>query len=215
MFLTADDILKLVLAVVIGGLIGAEREFRDKSAGFRTLIFICTGAALFTLLSIKVSSPNGTDPARIAANIVSGVGFLGAGTILRGASEGSVIGLTTAATIWLTAALGMAAGAGEFLLAGAATGVVLAVLWLFPVVEGWIDNLREVRTYEVHLPFTPDSLAQMQAAIAACGLRIKHVQRAKHTKGLVYTWRLVGRPHSHEALVEKLLASPEVESFRY
>ncbi len=119
MIITAEDALRIVLALVAGGAIGLEREFRDKAAGFRTLIFICVGAALFTLLSAKLSG--GSDGTRIAANIVSGVGFLGAGVILR--EGGRVVGLTTAAAIWLTAALGMALGGGYYLVGG----LVLAV----------------------------------------------------------------------------------------
>jgi putative Mg2+ transporter-C (MgtC) family protein len=75
------DVIKLLVAILIGGLIGAEREFRDKAAGFRTIIFICVGAALFTMYSIKIGG--GEDPVRIAANVVSGVGFLGAGYYVR------------------------------------------------------------------------------------------------------------------------------------
>ncbi|HQN43268.1 MAG TPA: MgtC/SapB family protein, partial [Anaerolineaceae bacterium] len=97
MYLQPEDLLKIVLAVLVGGLIGIEREYRDKAAGFRTLIFICVGAALFTILSVRLAGDK--DPTRIAASIVTGVGFLGAGVILR--DGGRVIGLTTAAAIWL------------------------------------------------------------------------------------------------------------------
>ena len=96
----SEDIFKILLAIGIGGAIGLEREYRDKAAGFRTLIFICVGATLFAMLSSKLAGDR--DPTRIAANIVSGVGFLGAGVILR--DGGRVVGLTTAATIWLVAA---------------------------------------------------------------------------------------------------------------
>jgi putative Mg2+ transporter-C (MgtC) family protein len=109
-----EDLLKIILAVAAGGLIGMEREFRDKAAGFRTLIFICIGAALFTILSSALAPSS--DPNRIAAGMISGVGFLGAGVILR--EGGRVTGLTTAATIWLTAAIGMALGGGKYMLAG-------------------------------------------------------------------------------------------------
>ncbi|MCJ7512079.1 MAG: MgtC/SapB family protein [Anaerolineales bacterium] len=102
MFLIPEDLLKLGLAVMAGGLIGIEREYRDKAAGLRTLIFICLGAALFTILSSRLAGDN--DPTRIAAGIVAGVGFLGAGVILR--EGGRVVGLTTAAAIWHTTALG-------------------------------------------------------------------------------------------------------------
>src|SRR5512138_2976902 len=128
MIVSPEDILKICLALVAGGLIGIEREFRDKAAGFRTLIFICVGAALFTIFSTKLAGDR--DPTRIAANIVSGVGFLGAGVILR--DGGRVIGLTTAATIWLTAALGMGIGGGEYLLVAIGVVITLVVLWVFP-----------------------------------------------------------------------------------
>ena len=109
-----DILIKLAAAVLVGGLIGAEREFRDKAAGFRTIIFIALGSTLFTVFSSLLAGQE-NDPARIAANIVTGIGFLGAGAIMR--DGGRVAGLTTAATIWLTAALGMGIGSGRILLA--------------------------------------------------------------------------------------------------
>src|SRR5512133_3601325 len=137
MLLDPENLLKLLLALLVGGLIGMEREFRDKAAGFRTMICICLGATLFTILSSLLGQPD--DVTRIASEIVTGVGFLGAGAILRGPA-GSVTGLTTAATIWLVAALGMAIGGGAYLLALATTAAVLLVLWVFPLLEARIDN---------------------------------------------------------------------------
>ena len=96
-----DALLKLLLAMIVGGLIGFEREYRDKAAGLRTIIFICLGATVFTMLSLRLGEQD--DITRIAANVVSGVGFLGAGAILQ--SSGRVTGLTTASTIWLAAAV--------------------------------------------------------------------------------------------------------------
>lgn len=134
------ELLKVLLAIFVGGAIGIEREFRDKAAGFRTLIFICLGSTLFTLFSLELGADEGADPTRIASNIVVGVGFLGAGVILR--KGGHVLGLTTAATIWLVAALGVGIGAGRYALVLAVTAIALAVLLLFPPVERWIDRLR-------------------------------------------------------------------------
>lgn len=136
MAFAAEDILKILLAVAVGGLIGFERELRDKDAGFRTLIFICLGATLFTILSMTLGGNQ--DPSRIAAGIVTGVGFLGAGVIMR--ERGHVTGITTASTIWLTAALGMSIGAGRYALAGAVVGVALVVLVLFTRLERWMDR---------------------------------------------------------------------------
>jgi len=121
---------KLALAVVLGGAVGLERELHEKPAGLRTNILICLGAALFTHLSLHFTSWGGVnspaDPARVAAQIVSGIGFLGAGAIIQ--SRGNVTGLTTAATIWMVAAIGMAAGAGALGMAIGGTILILLVL---------------------------------------------------------------------------------------
>src|SRR5207249_754105 len=105
-------LLQLGLAVLLGGAIGLEREYSGKPAGLRTNILICIGATLFTVLSLKLAQGGGGDPARVAAQILTGVGFIGAGTILH--TRGTVTGLTSAATIWVVAAIGMALGAREY-----------------------------------------------------------------------------------------------------
>src|SRR4051794_8322425 len=127
-------VLRLLLAAALGGMIGLEREHSGKPAGFRTNMLICLGAALITEISYIVAQ-NGhnewgvnADPARIAAQIVSGIGFLGAGTILH--YKGSVQGLTTAATLWVVAAIGMAVGARAYLAAMIATSLVMLALIL-------------------------------------------------------------------------------------
>ena len=122
-------ILRLALAALFGGAIGIERELRHKTAGFRTNILICLGATVITIISISIavnSSTTPADPGRIAAQIVTGVGFLGAGAIIQ--SRGSVVGLTTAASIWTTAGIGIALGAGYYLASIIATLLTVAVL---------------------------------------------------------------------------------------
>jgi|SRR5690349_3648692 putative Mg2+ transporter-C (MgtC) family protein len=136
--LTDSELVRRVaLAAVLGGLLGAERELRHKSAGFRTNILIAIGAALFTILSIGVAS-GGADPGRIAAQIVTGIGFLGAGAIIR--TRSGVHGLTTAATVWVNAALGMAAGSGEYHLAIIGALTTLAVLFILSPIERSIER---------------------------------------------------------------------------
>lgn len=120
-----DMVLRLLMAAVIGGLVGYERERAEKPAGFRTHLLVCVGAALFTIASVYGFGPS-SDPSRIAAGIVVGIGFLGAGTILRG--EGAVIGLTTAATVWAVAAIGLALGAGLYFVAAVTALLALAAL---------------------------------------------------------------------------------------
>jgi len=129
--------MRLVLAAVLGAAIGLEREYRQKPAGLRTNILIALGAALFMTVSIQIGG-SGASPDRIAAQIVTGVGFLGGGAILRAGH--TVHGMTTAATIWVNAAIGMAAGAGQFGMASEATALTLIVLALLPPLEGYFER---------------------------------------------------------------------------
>jgi putative Mg2+ transporter-C (MgtC) family protein len=121
-----EMILRLLLATALGATIGYQRERANKPAGLRTHTLICVGAALFTLASIYGFGE--ADPARIAAGIVAGIGFLGAGAIIR--TREHLVGLTTAATIWSVAAIGLAAGAGLYILSAITTAVVLIILLL-------------------------------------------------------------------------------------
>ena len=132
-----DLMLRLLLAAGLGGLIGIERELRRKPAGLRTNILIALGAALFTIMSIQLGHEAGTSD-RIAAQIVTGIGFVGAGAILR--SGHNVQGMTTAATIWVNAAIGIAAGAGEYAMAAISTVITLLVLAVLGPFEAYFDR---------------------------------------------------------------------------
>ena len=126
-------IRRLLTAALLGALLGFERELQQKSAGLRTNILIAVGSALFTLMSIELAEARRGDPARIAAQIVTGIGFLGAGAIMR--TDSGVQGLTTAATVWVNAAVGVAAGGGEYHLAVHRHGVTLAALLVLQPLE--------------------------------------------------------------------------------
>jgi putative Mg2+ transporter-C (MgtC) family protein len=117
--------LRLVLSVALGAIVGLERELTDKPAGLRTHMLVSLGSCLFTVVSIYDFS---VDPARIAAGIVAGIGFIGAGTILAGRDR--VIGITTAASLWTTAAVGLAVGVGSYVLAVITTALVFAILFM-------------------------------------------------------------------------------------
>src|SRR3954470_18592280 len=141
-----DDIWRLLLAAALGAAIGIEREYRQKPAGLRTNILIAVGAALFTILSLTLTTA-GEDQSRVAGQIVTGIGFLGGGAIMR--YRDTVHGMTTAATIWVNAAIGVAAGAGQFELAAFAAALTLVVLVVLPPIEtyferraGWPDRHR-------------------------------------------------------------------------
>ena len=129
MAIEIEMILRLLLAAALGAIIGYQRERAGKAAGLRTHVLICMGAALFTVASIYGFGA-ATDPARIAAGVVVGIGFLGGGVIMRRVEEGIVAGLTTAATIWAVAGIGLAAGAGLYLVSAVAAAIMLIVLLL-------------------------------------------------------------------------------------
>jgi putative Mg2+ transporter-C (MgtC) family protein len=133
----ADVAWRLLLAAGCGAVLGLEREYHQKPAGLRTNILIALGSALFTILSINVGHDGGTTD-RISAQIVTGIGFLGGGAILR--SGNTVHGMTTAATIWVNAAIGMAAGAGHFVVAALSAVLTLVVLILLPPIEEYFER---------------------------------------------------------------------------
>src|SRR5687768_5708918 len=157
MLTTEEMIVRLLIAVLIGMIIGAEREYRNKSAGLRTVTLIAIGSCLFTLMSISIASDTHD---RIASNIVTGIGFLGGGVIFK--SESGVNGLTTAATIWMTAALGMTVGSGNMHVAWLGTAVVLMVLFSFTLVEKLIDKTNQVYHYTIVLLNAPENLERIQ-----------------------------------------------------
>lgn len=211
MQLLPEDLLKLGLAVLVGGLIGAEREFRDKSAGLRTIIFITIGSTLFTILSPRLGDDAHT--ARVAANIVTGIGFLGAGAILR---EGTKIaGLTTAATIWLAASLGMGIGAEQYALVMISTLAILVILWLFPWFERLINHMREARAYEILLPLNHERAEQIINTFKQVGLHVIHHKEHKTNSGLLLIISTMGRPSNHARLTQMLLPDSEILEFRY
>ena len=135
-------IMRLMIAILVGGIVGLEREFKGKPAGIRTNILICVGSCLFMIISIEVArtAGRGADPGRIAAQVVTGVGFLCAGTIMR--SRFTVSGLTTAATIWVLSALGLALGAGYMLLAVAGAAIITLTLIAVRFVEAGIHHFH-------------------------------------------------------------------------
>lgn len=165
--------LRLLMAMVLGGVIGWQRESAEKPAGFRTHILVCVGAALFTLISAVGFFGSGADPARVASNIVVGIGFLGAGTIFR--TGGTVQGLTTAASLWTVAAIGTAAGIGYYLGAAMATAIVMGVLTLFKIFEERIPRHGLGHVIMV-MADRPGQLGKIGTMLGTYGVNIEHVE---------------------------------------
>jgi len=142
----SEIVIKLIISILLGGAIGLEREISSKPAGFRTNVLICFGSTLFTMLSFKMCQNlqvlDYGASTRIAAQIVTGIGFIGAGTVLR--SQGSIQGLTSAATIWAVAAIGMAIGIGEVYLAIISTILIGIVLTIFGRLENYFNTRRRI-----------------------------------------------------------------------
>jgi len=203
-----ETLLKLLLAVLVGGLIGAERELR-VGIGLRTMMLICLGAALFTIFSDIFAVDQG-DPRRIAAAVVTGVGFLGAGMIMR--HQGAVIGLTTAATAWLVAALGMGIGMGKYLMIGTATFLVLLVLWAIPRFQQ-LTNARRTYTYEVLSPPGEEKYNELTAVMQQNSLTISEGIMAKEDGMMKYIWRAYGRPEDHMVAMLTFRDDQEISEF--
>lgn len=182
-----DDLTKLLLSLVLGGLIGWERELYDKPAGFRTNTLICVGATLFTIFSLRIGTIPATDSARIAAQIVSGIGFLGAGAIIRRGE--AVLGLTTAATIWFVASIGMGIGAGYYLTSCTGTVLALAILVLFRKFEHLVDTFHTTRTYHVTLSAEDEAVRELTDTLDACGLKVLGNKQVKSDNRYFYEIR--------------------------
>jgi putative Mg2+ transporter-C (MgtC) family protein len=201
--------LKLILSVIAGGLIGAEREFR-VGFGMRTLMLICVGSTMFTIYSSYYAFGEG-DPRRIAAAVVTGVGFLGAGMILR--HQGSILGLTTAATVWLVAALGMGIGLGYYQLIIIATLVVLIILWGIPRFLSLI-NARMTNTYEIKSTGGESVFEQLMAIFEENGLEITQSTASKKEGQITYLFRAYGSQDQHQTTMVAFIDNPEFNEFR-
>ena len=204
-----EDIIKLGVALLIGGLIGAEREYHGKATGLRTMIMICVGSALFTMLSTRI----GGSGDRIAANIVNGIGFLGAGIIFR--DDNRVKGLTTAATVWVVSALGMCVGAGQFDMAIVGFVFVLGSLWLLVGVAGRIQRLNQSREYKIVTAFHNKTLKQYENFFIECGLSPTRTQQQRIGSQIIGHWRVNGSEKNHEKCIKRLLNDPQVNEFTF
>ncbi len=202
----------MILAVVVGGLIGAEREYRSKSAGFRTLTLICLGATLFTMLSELIGG-KGT-PDRIAANVVVGIGFVGAGVIFKGDTK--VSGITTAAMIWVAAALGMGIGAGFEVLSLIACLLVLTVLFIFSLLEGWIDRVNQIRNYKIVCNFENETLHRYENLFKQHHLKYKLSRQTKTLTDMITgEWVVQGSQINHRHFIREILKDPTVKAFEF
>ena len=204
-----EEAAQVSVAFIIGAIIGIEREFRSKPAGFRTMILISVGSCLYTILSRE---SNTTSPDRIASNIVTGIGFIGAGVIFK---EGiSVNGLTTAALIWITAALGMAVGYHNYPIAIVVTSMVVVALFVLEPVQRFINNLHKVKDYRIKTESIGANFKKdLEEYLSSGNITFRCMKVSKENNDAVYLYRISQPNRDYDAVNNFLLTHPEVQSF--
>ncbi|WEK19428.1 MAG: MgtC/SapB family protein [Candidatus Pedobacter colombiensis] len=203
-----DEILKIFLSVVCGSILGFEREVRGKSAGFRTLALICFGSTIFTICSYLLGVEDNRD--RIAANIITGIGFLGAGVIFR--NNISVSGITTAASIWIAAAIGMLIGIGEYALAGISVVLALFILYAMDYIQFWIDDRFQHRDYRIVFKDKNDCAA-VQEQLKVLNLRYNSLRLSRTSQHIIMEVRVSGKKDKLEGFNSWLLDQRKIDSF--
>jgi putative Mg2+ transporter-C (MgtC) family protein len=208
----SKTILRLVLAAFLGGIIGLERELKHRPAGLRTNMFICFGAAMFTILSAELAGEFTGDHTRIAAQIIPGIGFIGAGSILH--SKGSVTGLTTAATLFVVASIGMACGGGLYLPAIFATMLIFLALLLL----GWMErqlNLKPlIMNYSIVTDKSADEIvAEVNGALEDFNMGMEGMRLNKLNGKEKITFSVDGTRSEHKMLMDRFRQSDELRNF--
>lgn len=206
-YVVVDEVTKLIVALIIGAIIGAEREYRTKSAGFRTVILITVGSTLFTIISNIMSND-----ARVASNIVTGIGFLGAGAIFK---EGANIkGLTTATTIWISAAIGMAVGVGQYEFAFVAAGIVMLVLLGFSWLPHMIENINTEQVYRIAIKeINTDHLTEFHKLFKSYGAKSKCIKQKKYNGEMHLSYAIKGSKKQHQDIINSLFQNENVITF--
>jgi putative Mg2+ transporter-C (MgtC) family protein len=209
---------RLVLAAFLGGLIGLERELKAKPAGLRTTLLICVGAAMFTQLSLQIAQlaagPGAgfrADPARLAAQIIPGIGFIGAGAILHG--KGRVTGLTTAATLWVVTAIGIAVGAGAYVQAIGTTVMVLGTLLLLRRAERFINARLSYRRYTAAVDPGSEAYERLLERLKLGRLQVKVERVEKSAAHVEVTFRVTGPADDHDQLMKHMLHDADIHRF--
>jgi len=199
MYLDIEMVSRFILACIWGGLVGAEREYRGKPAGFRTLMMISFGACFFTIMSIVIGGQD--NPDRIAANIVTGLGFLSAGVIMR--ADNHISGITTAATVWAVAAVGMGIGGGYYFASGCGAGLILLVLAVLPIMETQIDRLNQHRLLMIKVS-DPDAIVHCESLLQQQKVKYYRYSKIKCAAYWEVKWKVNGSRHRMQALEETL-----------
>ncbi len=211
-----DDIQKLLIATLLGAVIGLDREYRGKAAGFRTLMLVSMGSALFTIVSFRMISLdpyNNSDVTRIASNILTGIGFLGAGIIFRRHMD--VQGLTTAATVWATAAIGMSVAIGSYTIAVVGTIVTWLTLSLMHRFEQGFEKWYSVEKYQITWDGERYGMIDCAEFFGENTFVLKQTKILKKEHLITAEWTIRARRSTHRLFTEKVLQDPRITSLHY
>lgn len=206
-----EILIRFLLAALWGSVVGAEREYRGKSAGFRTVIMISIGSCFFTMMSERIGGIG--NPDRIASNIVTGIGFLGAGVIFRG--DNQVNGITTAATIWAVAAVGMGIGGGYYFAAAYASSLIMVVLAILPYCEKLIDSLNQTKEYAIKGDFIENIPLKIEQLLELHHLKYRLVRQLKEGSDISGTWQVMGSAKNHKNFIAAAMNDESIKRFGY
>jgi len=199
------DLVKIAVAILCGGILGIERQYKNKTAGFRTIILITLGSAIFTLIAQRAGLG-------VNINVITGIGFIGAGVIFK--DNIAVSGLTTAAVIWTSAAVGMAVGAGDYLLAIVSSVITILVLTLFRILENYIDEIHHDKLLSIVFTDTNyDKLLSLIDSIKMHQLKVNVLKVSMHSSCLEAAIMVTGHRKNINKLDRELLLMADVKSF--
>ncbi|AWV86972.1 MgtC/SapB family protein [Acinetobacter radioresistens] len=205
-----SELYYLLCAAAIGAVIGLEREYKNKTAGLRTMIMVSMASCLFTTLSRQIGEVSDD---RIAANILTGLGFLCAGVIFK--DENRISGITTATTIWMVAALGMAIGAGYIALGLYGTILVLVILSLLTYLEKLVEEFNLIRDYKMICHYEQGLSHYYEQLFKQYGLKAKHVLQVLKSDEIILHWNISGKRQRHDLLVEELSQDPRIKRLSF
>ncbi|EJO35111.1 MgtC/SapB family protein [Acinetobacter radioresistens] len=205
-----SELYYLLCAAAIGAVIGLEREYKNKTAGLRTMIMVSMASCLFTILSRQIGEVSDD---RIAANILTGLGFLCAGVIFK--DENRISGITTATTIWMVAALGMAIGAGYIALGLYGTILVLVILSLLTYLEKLVEEFNLIRDYKMICHYEQGLSHYYEQLFKQYGLKAKHVLQVLKSDEIILHWNISGKRQRHDLLVEELSQDPRIKRLSF
>ncbi|MFN8416867.1 MAG: MgtC/SapB family protein [Cytophagaceae bacterium] len=199
-------VMHILASMLVGFLIGIEREWQHKPTGLRTLMLVTMGSCLFTIISLSIGSQD-----RIAANIITGIGFIGAGAMYR--DESKVTGLTSAATIWICAALGMAIGSGRVLLAVFGTVITIIVLHSLKVLENYLENKRKTKDLMITFHTADEACFALEKKMKEFQLSYSRISRNMSNDCYTIRWKLQGAKTNLEKFSATLIKEENIKSF--